>query len=184
MTVRWCWGRVKLWRKGEAKVNIHCFNNSRPQWCSLAGETAGVAAAKEVCLVCHEGVIVFSCYLRNKTPCTGYQHPLRPADCSCTPGQTQHGGIMRYDQFLKNTATILSLDSVSSQTLPMQLWSWNNVDILQKMHFKPSLISVSYWMSLNVKGPAQGLMCGVHQISASITWVDILPVSVPERPAN
>lgn len=55
---------------------------------------------------------------------------------------------MKYDQFLKNTATILWLDSVSNQTSPMQLWSWNNVDILQKIYFKPSLTSVSYWMSL------------------------------------
>lgn len=90
--------------KGAGKVNMHCFNSRRPQWCSLAGEAAGVAATKEVC---HEGVILFSCYLRNKTPCTGHQHPLRPVDCSCTPGQTQHGARMRHDQFLKNTATIL-----------------------------------------------------------------------------
>lgn len=74
----------------------------------VAGETAGVAAAKEVCLVRHEGVIVFSCYLRNKTLCTGHQHT---SDLKAAAAHLdKHNMVEQWDMSSSSRILLLSSD--------------------------------------------------------------------------
>lgn len=92
----------------RSKVNTPFYNRSSYRH-ELAGETAGAARAQEVLLVCHGGLIVFRCYLRNKThlvrpfnaippPPGDTTSPLKLLQAAAsTPGQTQQYGTAELD---------------------------------------------------------------------------------------